>query len=172
MTRVTGPVSTASTHSAGYLGYCGYDPAAASLFAVTLRCGAGLPGYLLARAVTVVALHPVAWVTPTAARKPRKCWSSGAGNQVTSVTRVFACLERRRRFAAAPLLLISTAALSPIAAPTLPDLHGSEEWTAVPRRALGQWLKCAESGPRVARHTGVPLANGIPNHERASIRSG
>ena len=48
MTRVTGPVSTASTHSAGYLGYCGYDPAAASLFVVTLRCGAGLPGYLLA----------------------------------------------------------------------------------------------------------------------------
>ena len=95
--RVTGPVSTASTHSAGYLGYCGYDPAAACLFAVTLRCGAGLPGYLLARAVTVVALHPVAWVTPTAARKPRKCWSSGAGNQVTSVTRFFAGPREIRR---------------------------------------------------------------------------
>jgi hypothetical protein len=68
-TRVTGPVSNASTHSAGYLGYSGYDPAAANLFAVTLRCGAGLPGYLFAVVVTVVALHPVAWVTPTAARK-------------------------------------------------------------------------------------------------------
>ena len=31
-----------------YLGFCGYRPAAASLFAVTLRCGAGLPAYLLA----------------------------------------------------------------------------------------------------------------------------
>src|SRR6267154_1932639 len=96
--------------------------------------------------VTVVALHPGARVTPIAVGKARKCWSSGAGNQVTSVTRVFACLEMRRRFAAAPLRLISTAALSPIAAPTLPDLHGSEEWTAVPRRPHGQWLKCADSG--------------------------
>jgi hypothetical protein len=93
-TRVTGLVSTASTHSAGYLGYCGYDPAAASLFVVTLRCGAGLPGYLLALVVTVVALHPGGRVTPIAAENARKCWSLGAGNQVTSVTRFFAAHGR------------------------------------------------------------------------------
>src|SRR4030081_2347345 len=95
--RVTGPVSTASTHSAGYLGYSGYDPAVASLFVVTLRCGAGLPGYLLARAVTVVAVCSGGRVTPIAAGNARKCWSLGAGNQVTSVTRFFAGPREIRR---------------------------------------------------------------------------
>jgi len=40
--------------------------------------------------LTVVALHPGARVTPIAAGNARKCWSLGAGNQVTSVTRFFA----------------------------------------------------------------------------------
>jgi len=77
--RVTGPVSTASTHSAGYLGYCGYDPAAASLFAVTLRCGAGLPGYLFRR------------------RGNRGSPSSGSAGYANSSRKCAEMLEFRRR---------------------------------------------------------------------------
>jgi hypothetical protein len=96
-TRVTRPVSTAVETFRGLPRLLRLPPRHANFFGVALRCRAGLPGYLFAVVVTVVALYPGARVTPTAAGNARKCWILGAGNQVTSVTRFFAGPREIRR---------------------------------------------------------------------------